>query len=834
MKTIGYLNTTILKVWAVTVQLLMPCMVSAAIFTATSSGSWSSSATWGGTTPGSDISLHQIIIPAGVNVIMDTDLMMNGPLASLDVQGSLQGSANTITVISGSIIGAGQMLCNQVSLSGSASVTFAGQLNVGTFVNNGATVALSALTSVQNELQLNGGVVVIGSGTLALQSGTQIVVNGGSMSLSGGLFTATDSYSVIYQGNGGTVGIEASGSGLSEITVDLSSANAQLMLGGDLVLNGDLTLDQGQVVIGNNSLTINGFIVCSPSGSIDASMGSALQVSANGNGTIELSFASSPDMIGSLTIDASGGASAQLEGDLEVVAAFNLNSGTFNLNGNSLTVAGDFNGQGTFQANAGSSVAIQGSGSISGGLDFGSSVQVLESLSIDISSSESIAISGSVDVTDVCDLQSGGIVLGANSNIGLNGSVSFGPDCILIGNQTAAISINSSGSVNGALTFDSGSSVVGDLSLNIGGNGSISLGSDLGVEGELGLEGGTCSLNGFTLTINGDIASGGSGSISGGGSSGIIINASGDLSGALTFSAGSAELEDLTINIQNGGSVMLGSDVLVSGTLDLQNGFVAIGNSDIEIGGAVTGGSANSYVITEGQGSLILAVSSGGQGYFPVGTSADFCPATLTQASGSASGNFGVSAMAGVLANGYSGIDISQYTGMVNTTWMVISELTAGIDLALTLEWAADQQTNNFSNTDCYISHYTNAAWDASVAASATLNTEGRFELTRSGFTSLSPFAVFHSAATVGIEGPQQEVSISFFPNPTKDVVMYDLTGNEGMTQIDVFDLHGKLVETKSVFNNRGVMDMGGHPAGVYTIRVTDERSTQTAWLVRQ
>jgi hypothetical protein len=538
-------------------------------------------------------------------------------------------------------------------------------------------------------------------------------------------------------------------------------------------------------------------------------------------------------VIGSLTVDASSGASAELGGDLQVMAEFDLASGTFNLNGNGLTVSGDFAGNGEFEASAGSSITLEGSGSVSGGLDFGSSAQVLESISIDIASSESVMISGSVTITDVCAFESGEIVLDANSSLDLNGSISFGSNAVFVGDQTADISINSTGSVSGELTFSSGSSVIGDLSLNIGGNGNISLGSDLGVEGELDLQGGTCSLNGFTLAINGDLASGGSGSISGGGTSGIEINAAGDLSGALSFSAGSAELEDFTINIQNGGSVMLGSDVLVSGTLDLQNGFVAVGNSDIEVGGAISGGSATSYVVTQGQGSLVLDVAAGGQSYFPVGTEVNFCPATLGQASGSGSGNFGVSAMAGVLADGYSGIEMSQYTGMVNTTWMITSELSSNIDLEMTLEWAASQETNAFNNADCYISHYENAAWDASASASATLNAEGRFELSRSGFTSLSPFAVFGSGAAVGVN-EQEKIGISFYPNPARDVVTYDLTGNEGITQIDIYDINGKLVETKNEFNNRGVLDMGDHPAGVYTIRVTDERSTQTARLVRQ
>lgn len=654
--------------------LLMPAVSQSAVFTATSSGSWSSSATWGGSAPGNNITADQIIIPAGIQVLMDADVMVNGALSSIQVDGALQGGAYVLTVVNGTVTGIGQMVVSQLVLDASASMVFSGSVSAGTMVNNGAALALAAAATIENELQLNGGAVVIGSGSLELESGTQIVVNGGSMSLNGGVFLASQGYVVVYQGSGTSMGVEVSGAGLSEIEIALSDASQQVTMSGDLTLQGDLTINQGTLVIGSNSLTVNGILDVSGTGALQTSGSSQLQVSASGMGTVDLSFSPSSSTIGSLNVDLSGGAYAQFQGDLTVQNTFTLQNGQLNL-------------------------------------------------------------------------QSG-------SSLTLNGDATFGTGTQLGGSADADLTIATSTSVNGAISFDGSSATIGDLTIAIGSGGWVNLDSDLGV----------------------------------------------------------------------------------SGTLDLQSGFIALGAGDLSVSGSVSGGSSSSYVITSGQGSLMLDVNAGGSGsFYPVGTDLHFSPVTLAQAAGSASGMFGVSAMAGVLAYGSTGVNMADFTSVVNTSWMVMAEASASadVDLTMTVEWAAEQAVNSFNSAQAYISHYVNGAWDVSASAAATVNAQSRFEISRAGITSLSPFAVFDNNTAVGIEA-RETISFNFYPNPTLDVVNYTLTGNSGATLIQLFDATGKLIMARSEAGNRGTLDLQALPIGIYTVRIIDNDDIRVERIVRQ
>lgn len=836
MKTYTYLSKTTGLMAALLALILFPALSNAATFTAVASGSWSSSATWaGGVAPGSTISASdQVYIGAAFDVSANSDIHVDGLLAVLDVDGTLDAGANSVAVVEGTVSGTGNIIVNEISVASAALLTFAGSIDAQTFINNGAAVALAASTSVASELQLNGGSVAIGSAGLGLENGTTVVMNGGTLSLSGGLFTATQAYSVEYQGNASaTAGVELSGSGLAGIEVNFDNASTQVTLGGDVEVEGNLSLTQGTLVIGSNSLTVNGIIDATANGSIDASAGSTLIVSTSGSGTIDLMFASSPEVIGTLSINAGSNASAELNGDLEVTTEFDLSSGTFSLNGNSLSVSGDFTGSGEFEASAGSDFSISGSGSVTGGLILAAGGQSMGDVTIDLTNGQSIEFGGNGMVSGSFDFQNGTIDLQSGSSLSLDGSASFGASAEFDGNANADLSINTTSSATGDITFSNGSATIGDLTVSIGGNGSVSLGSDLGVEGDLDLANGSLDVNGNTLMINGDISATGSGSLTVDSSSDLEIHADGDLSGSLNFTSGSSTMGDLVIDIDNDGSVMLGSDAGVSGTLDLQNGFIALGGSDLSVTGNVNGGTDGSYVVTTGQGSLMLDVAAATEAFFAVGTEASYAPATLLQASGSGSGMFGVSVANDVYAAGMAGADMSAWGPMVDHTWNITSELSSNIELTMTLEWDAAAEVNAFNSADAYISHYVNAAWDVTATAAASANGSGRMELSRSGVTSLSPFAVFDGATSVGVD-EAEELTVSFYPNPVVDVVTYTLDGQNGNTFIDWVDASGKVVASEIAQGTQGTLDVSALSAGLYTVRIINENSVTTARMVKQ
>lgn len=814
------------------IAILLTCILmslsyisNAGVFTANASGDWSSSATWaGGVSPGSDISSHQVTIASGVTVNLDVDVMMNGNLSSLDVDGALQGSTHAVTVIEGTVTGSGQMIVDELEAGANALLLYAGSINANTFINGGAAIVFAATATVNDEMHLNGGTLQIANGSaLSLQSDATIVMNGGQMSLTGGVFTATNTYHVTYNGNSTTTGIEVMGSGLSNVQIDLSGTSQQLTLNNDLELNGDLVLSQGQVVIGNHSLEVSGTLNCTNgSGSILSS--SSSDITVKGSGSSSLSFTGGSGTVGMLMIDIGSGSTVQLNSDVQVDSDFSLSSGTVDLNGNSVTVMGDFTGIGTFMGGSGSGIMIQSSGSISGSITFESGSEMIDQLMIDIDSNESIMLGSDVSVSSMFNHQSGNLNLGNNNTLDVWGQITFGSQAMINANQSSNIEIHSTGSATGSIQFDSNNNTVGHLTIDASNNGMVSLGSSVNVNGNLSLENGSLDLNGNMLHISGDIAASGSGNISANGNgSSITIQSTGDVSGMLHFHSTNNELDNLAIDISSNGTVWLGSDAEVSGTLDLQDGYISIGNSDLTVSGTITGGTSDSYVVTMGDGQLEVTVTAGAQGsFYPVGTDVDFAPITLVQASGSTTGMFGVNAMSEVYADGYSGTNMADWTSVVNTSWNIESSISSGIDLSMTAEWSASMEANGFARANSYISHYTNSMWDVSATGSATLNGSGRYEISRSGITSLSPFAVFDSNTAVGIDEEPVAIEATLYPNPVATELTYNLGEYNGIVVIEIYDNSSRLIRNYQVNEPIGSIDMESLAPGYYTIRFSN------------
>src|SRR5690606_7749776 len=72
----------------------------AAIFTASTSGDFTSSSTWaGGIVPPTELIVDQIVIPIGLTVNMNTDITVNGALADINVQGALISSDASVLIL---------------------------------------------------------------------------------------------------------------------------------------------------------------------------------------------------------------------------------------------------------------------------------------------------------------------------------------------------------------------------------------------------------------------------------------------------------------------------------------------------------------------------------------------------------------------------------------------------------------------------------------------------------------------------------------------------------------------------------------------------------------
>ncbi len=90
-----------------------------------------------------------------------------------------------------------------------------------------------------------------------------------------------------------------------------------------------------------------------------------------------------------------------------------------------------------------------------------------------------------------------------------------------------------------------------------------------------------------------------------------------------------ATVNNLTIN--NAAGLSLGSSTTVSGTLALTSGKVTLGANDLTIGTAISGGSATSYIVTDGAGKVTAPAAMAVATLIPIGASAtSYDPVSVT------------------------------------------------------------------------------------------------------------------------------------------------------------------------------------------------------------
>mgnify|MGYP000955664216 FL=1 len=206
--------------------------------------------------------------------------------------------------------------------------------------------------------------------------------------------------------------------------------------------------------------------------------------------------------------------------------------------------------------------------------------------------------------------------------------------------------------------------------------------------------------------------------------------ASGDqtISGATTF--------DYVILDKAAGNVVLSNDATVNQILTLTNGKIMLGDNNLTLGtsGSISGGSLTSYVQTNGTGTFRRPLGSS-SAFFPVGNGS-YNPVTLT--GDQVSSVFGARVLDGVFANGLSGSSIT--ADVVNRTWDVTVVSGSVGTLSMGVQWNGGEEGSGFNGSACYLSHYTDGGWQQTTAAMA--GGSGPFTISRSGITSLSPFAV--------------------------------------------------------------------------------------------
>lgn len=414
-----------------------------------------------------------------------------------------------------------------------------------------------------------------------------------------------------------TIGALGTITSTGTITAD-NFVNNQTLLGltSQVIVNGMLTLNSGLLQLNTGSLlTVGNNATVNIAGGGWAINGGSLAASGNFN----LMYSGTATTIGpeaalsgvqNITLNLSS-ASSQISAQSNIAAAgsLNLQQGTLQLNGYDLTINGTVSSAvaGTISSTSSSNITINGSGTV-GNIRFNSSNNTVGNLTVNIGSSGMVTLNSDLHVSGNLNVTGGSLSVGVNGHLFIDGTMAFNGTGTLATSTASSISVNGSGN-QGTLVV-SGSSM-GDLSVNIGSGGSVSLGSDLTIDGALSISNGTLSLSGHNLTINGMVAVSGGGSIGGSVNSNITVNGTGSV-GSLGFSGSAHTVHDLTLNIGgSGGSVAVNTDLTITGTLHLQAGNLALSSHNLTVSGSFdasgTGtisGTGNTDITLNGSGNM--------------------------------------------------------------------------------------------------------------------------------------------------------------------------------------------------------------------------------------
>lgn len=256
---------------------------------------------------------------------------------------------------------------------------------------------------------------------------------------------------------------------------------------------------------------------------------------------------------------------------------------------------------------------------------------------------------------------------------------------------------------------------------------------------KLHITGGNVNVNGASKIVLNDVQWINDGTFSAGSSE---VEISGTASSANTTIGGTSTTSfyELKIN-KSSNDVTLAKDIEVTNELTLSSGKLLIDDYLLTMDNtaAISNFNSDRYIKTDGTGGLIREVGASNV-VFPVGNST-YTPLSV-QNSGTTDAFF-IRTSAEVLENGNSGNALT--TDVVDRTWFVEEGVAGGSNLTLTATWNAADELTGFDRTQSYLSHYTGSGWNASVPGAASGSNP--YSISRSGITTLSPFAVGSNGA---------------------------------------------------------------------------------------
>lgn len=167
--------------------------------------------------------------------------------------------------------------------------------------------------------------------------------------------------------------------------------------------------------------------------------------------------------------------------------------------------------------------------------------------------------------------------------------------------------------------------------------------------------------------------------------------------------------------IDNVSDITLAAPQQINNDLTFTNGRLALSNHNLSMnpGSTISGVNSSRYIVTNGSGLLRRQViSGGGDVVFPVGTTANYAPATLNQ-SGAGTDILGV----GVSAAPPFTNSVNDNNQMVNLEYTINEDVAGGNNLSTRFQWVGANEASAFDRTSTvYHGDWTGTAYQIRAA----------------------------------------------------------------------------------------------------------------------
>jgi hypothetical protein len=427
--------------------------------------------------------------------------------------------------------------------------------------SGGTSLNLNFSRTLNENLYLRSGFLAIGGNTLTLN---------GLITTTSGMLTGGPSSNIIFNGSG--IGTTLPSVTLNNLTINRIQG---ILLGGDVTIEGTLSLAQGTLHIEARTLTINGYVSQS-GGYLSGTLSSTLIL-----GPAPSSTELPPVYVGNLQINRSAG--IQMTGDVEVSDNLTLTAGSLSIGSNTLTLSGDLTlSGGNIGGGSNSGLVIGGASSPTitlPGLTLGS---------LTISRLAGVIFSNDVLLETSLILKSGTCRISGRL-LTLNGSIQYnGGD--LEGGPTSSLTVSGSGSM---LTLNP----VTLQTLNLNRMNGLSLNGDSEILTLFCLMNGNLNRHGFSLY---------------GPASTLRYQ------GTIPQTSSDEEFPEtdgpFNVQVMNPGGVNLHADRIIQGNLQLDAGSFFLGSHTfslngtiIRITGTLQGGGTGNLVFAPGLAPALLS-----------------------------------------------------------------------------------------------------------------------------------------------------------------------------------------------------------------------------------